>query len=524
MRSTTFTRLNAAVILIIVLGLGTVSISGLYAARWWDDRVRLSNKSYHEHLLLENNLFRLFKRYEDGLLIGESVSGVDVRALETAIDENIANIRAIIEAEIALVGEEELEEIAFLDRMETEIDMVVTRLATLATTETDQDRKSQLIEVLARRIEGRLADLFAEALAEEIEEMEETEVAAAAFRRQSLMLSVVFLATAIACLVASFVQYNRMIRLPLSRLTTYLGTLREGNYSKPTQLGGATEFQELEEVMSKMATTLAEREATREEQRAELARRVDLRTAELQVMINRLELGEDNRKRLLADISHELRTPLTIILGEAEVALRRGDKLPPHSADALARIRDSALHTNQIVDDLLTIARQEAGALRLDRQQIDLRQLLQDAAEMFPHDIQLTLPDDVSMAPVDAVRLRQAILAIFQNAQRYGGSTITAKLYHAQTGYQIAVEDDGPGMPESERLRAFERFYRGTNAGDPGIDGTGLGLPVVQSIVQAHGGSVALDPAALGGLRVTLTLPRGPLKPAADAPAPVRQA
>ena len=259
-----------------------------------------------------------------------------------------------------------------------------------------------------------------------------------------------------------------------------------------------------------MASSLSERELSREEQKKRLEETVEQRTGEQKRLIDRLELGEANRKRFMADISHELRTPLAIILGEADVALRNGRGLSDEASDALTRIRDSAKHTNQIVDDMLTVARQEAGQLRLDRREMDLRKLLEDAAGMFPQEIALDMPSEPARFSVDDVRLRQAVLALFQNAQRHGGPTIAAALVSTSDGFQVTVEDDGPGLSEDEKRSAFERFFRGSNASGQGIEGSGLGLPVVKSIVEAHGGHVALGDAVLGGLRVQIDLPRTP--------------
>nr|MDJ0863012.1 HAMP domain-containing sensor histidine kinase [Gammaproteobacteria bacterium] len=208
------------------------------------------------------------------------------------------------------------------------------------------------------------------------------------------------------------------------------------------------------------------------------------------------------------DISHELRTPLTIILGEADVALRTVSGADESVSDALARIREAARHTNQIVNDLLTVARQEAGQLRLDRRDTDLCKILNDAAQMFPQDVTLNLPREIARLTVDGVRLRQSLLALFQNARRYGGANVSATLSATPDTLSIVVEDDGPGLSDDEKRHAFERFFRGSNASGSGAEGTGLGLPVVKSVVEAHGGTVALTDSDLGGLAVRIELPR----------------
>lgn len=210
----------------------------------------------------------------------------------------------------------------------------------------------------------------------------------------------------------------------------------------------------------------------------------------------------------MADISHELRTPLAIILGEADVALRTATHMGDDVSDALAWIRDSARHTNQIVEDLLTIARHEAGQLRLDRREVDLRKVVHDAAAMFPRTVEIDTPAEPVRLSADEVRLRQCVLALLQNARRYGGPGIRATVVPGASAIEIAVEDDGPGLSAAEKAHAFDRFFRGSNASGQGIEGSGLGLPVVSSIVEAHGGEVRLEDREEGGLRVVIALPR----------------
>ncbi|MEM7641548.1 MAG: HAMP domain-containing sensor histidine kinase [Pseudomonadota bacterium] len=513
MRSTTLFSIYAGAIVALILGFGWVTLYSLERARWWDARIQLAQESHSLHLQLEANVFRLFKQHGDALLIGDRDRGEGERGLEARIDQNMADIRAVIAREIEMVGEEEIEELELLEQMETDIRQVNEALQTISDSGEPLETSAQverLADLLDREIDVHLTQLIDEALAEEIEEVEETLADAAAFRTWNQGLAYGLLLLAFALLVVGFQSFSRQIRAPLIRLKDSLATLRKGDYAQPVALGGSLEFRDLGDVLGDMASSLSERESSREEQQKHLEATVEMRTAELKRLIDRLELGEENRKRLMADISHELRTPLTIILGEAEVALRNIRGLSDETSDALARIRDSARHTNQIVDDMLTVARHEAGQLRLDRRDVDLRKILTEAAAMFPQDIALDMPSEPARLSVDDVRLRQSVLALFQNARRYGGPTIAAALAATPTGFRITVEDDGPGLSADEKRSAFDRFFRGSNASGQGIEGSGLGLPVVKSIVEAHGGQVTLADADNGGLRVRIDLPRHP--------------
>lgn len=509
MKSTTLFGLYGTAILALVIGFGGLTLYSIEKSRWWGDRIRLAQESRSLHLELQGNLFKLFKQHGDALILGDRGRGDSESDLRARIDQNLIDIRGIIAREIQVVGEEEFEELEVLERIEADIRQVLAALARLSASGEPLRSEVQierLADLLEREIDIQLATQFEQSLAEELDEVAETIDDAEAFRLRNQILVAGLLLAALVLVGRGFLSFNRQIRTPLIRLEKSLARLRTGDYGQSPALGGSLEFRNLGVVLGDMARGLLERESSRREQRQQLEKTVETRTAELQRLVDQLELGEENRKRLMADISHELRTPLTIILGEADVALRTSQKLDPEVFDALARIRDSAKHTNQIVDDMLAIARQEAGQLRLDLQMSDVRKILADAASVFPHAVTLETPNAPVMLSVDSVRLRQAVLALFHNAQRYGGPDIVATLGMSGAGVRIEVADNGPGLSLHEKSHAFERFFRGPNASGSGFEGSGLGLPIVKSIVEAHGGQVSLDDAEQGGLLVRIDL------------------
>ena len=513
MRSTTLFGIYSAVIIGLLVSLAGLTLYSLEKSRWWDARTQLAQDVYSLHLRLEANVYRLFKQHGDALLIGDRDRGEGERELQAAIDRNLAEIRNVVAREIRMIGEEEIEELELLDGIEADIREINAAIASLNAAGDPIDNFIQ-IERLAALLDGdidvRLHNKIAAALEEEVAEVEETLADAAAFRASNARLVYGLLATTAGTLFVGLVSFNAQIRQPILRLQRSIDRLRNADYSAPVALGGSREFRDLGDVLSSMGTGLAAREASREEQQKLLEDTVTARTAELQRLIDRLETGEENRKQLMADISHELRTPLAIILGEADVTLRTSANLGADVADALARIRDSAKHTNQIVDDMLTVARYEAGQLRLDRRETDLRKIVRDAVAMFPGAVQVEMPQTQVMAPVDEVRLRQSVLALLQNARRYGGPAITASLEVGGKALVVTVEDDGPGLSAADKSQAFDRFFRGSNASGQGVEGSGLGLPVVKSIVEAHGGTVTLADRDGGGLKVVITLPKEP--------------
>jgi len=522
MRSTTLFGIYAAVIIALIGGLSGLMLYSLEKSRWWDARTQLAQEAYGLHLRLEVNIYRLFKQNGDALLIGDRDGGEGKRELQAAIDQNLSDIRVVIAREIQMVGEEEIEELELLDDLEEDIRAVNAAIATLNESGDPIDNFIQ-IERLAALLDGdidvRLHSKIVEALEEEREEVEEVLADAAAFRAWNRTLVYAILATTALLLLVGLLSFNVQIRRPILGLQASIENLRKGRYADPVKLGGSREFRDLGVVLNEMSSSLGMREASQAEQKRQLEDAVAKRTAEQQQLIKKLETGEENRKQLMADISHELRTPLAIILGEADVTLRTSSNLGDNISDALARIRDSAKHTNQIVDDMLTVARFEAGQLRLDRKETDLRKIIHDAVAMFPGKVEVTGPEAQVPLPVDEVRLRQSVLALLQNARRYGGPSIAASLEQTGAGFVITVEDDGPGLSAAEKSQAFDRFFRGSNVSGQGAEGSGLGLPVVKSIVEAHGGTVELQDADMGGLRVVMTLPKEPrIKVVASGP------
>ncbi|HOV04503.1 MAG TPA: HAMP domain-containing sensor histidine kinase, partial [Kaistiaceae bacterium] len=113
-------------------------------------------------------------------------------------------------------------------------------------------------------------------------------------------------------------------------------------------------------------------------------------------------------------------------------------------------------------------------------------------------------------AAADRQRLRQAVLALAHNVHHHGGDLTAIRLERTPDGYVIAVEDDGPGLADADRERVFERFYRGPNASEVYVDGLGLGLPIVRSIAEAHGGKAWIVEREGGGMSARIGIPDAP--------------
>jgi two-component system OmpR family sensor kinase len=225
--------------------------------------------------------------------------------------------------------------------------------------------------------------------------------------------------------------------------------------------------------------------------------------------------SEQQVRQFVADASHELRTPLTTIAGYTELARRRPDDSDAVTT-ALAKVEDESARMTAMVEDLLLLARLDAGR-PLARDTVDLSRLLveavSDARVVSPeHRWQLELPEDSVEVTGDAERLHQVVTNLLTNARKHtpAGTTVTV----TGTPYGFSVRDDGPGFPPDLRTTAFERFVRGDasrtrapgGTDDGAAGGAGLGLSLVDAIVSAHGGSVSLD-SHPGSTTITVNLP-----------------
>jgi len=203
--------------------------------------------------------------------------------------------------------------------------------------------------------------------------------------------------------------------------------------------------------------------------------------------------SEQQVRQFVADASHELRTPLATISGYTELARRRpGD--PETAATALAKVEEESGRMTALVEDLLLLARLDAGR-PLEREPVDLTRLLleavSDARVLAPdHAWRLDLPGEAVEVTGDEQRLHQVVTNLLTNARKHtpAGTTVTVR---ANAG-GFTVHDDGPGFPPDLAAAAFERFTRGDDSRTR-TGGAGLGLALVSAIVAAHGGSVSLD-------------------------------
>ncbi|MFE3328562.1 sensor histidine kinase [Streptomyces sp. NPDC059176] len=211
--------------------------------------------------------------------------------------------------------------------------------------------------------------------------------------------------------------------------------------------------------------------------------------------------SETRVRQFVADASHELRTPLASIRGYAELPRRSQERTGPDTRHALGRIESEATRMTGLVEDLLLLARLDAGR-PLSYESTDLSPLVVDAVSDAriagpDHVWRLELPDEPATVLADPARLQQVLVNLLANARTHtpAGTTVTARVRPLDRGTAVVLEvcDDGPGIPPDVLPHAFERFARGDVSRSRHAGSTGLGLAIVQAVVAAHGGSVAVE-------------------------------
>ncbi|MDX8146813.1 HAMP domain-containing sensor histidine kinase [Lentzea sp. BCCO 10_0061] len=206
--------------------------------------------------------------------------------------------------------------------------------------------------------------------------------------------------------------------------------------------------------------------------------------------------SETRVRQFVADASHELRTPLAAIRGYAELTRRTTEDLPPEVTHAMSRVESEAVRMTSLVEDLLLLARLDAGR-PLESKDVDLSRLVLDvvgdARIAGPgHRWKLALPEQPVTVPGDVQRLHQVIGNLLSNARAHTppGTTVTTGLSVHNGQVDLTVTDDGPGIPEG--LEVFERFARGDSSRSRAAGSTGLGLSIVSAVVGAHDGDVSV--------------------------------
>lgn len=250
------------------------------------------------------------------------------------------------------------------------------------------------------------------------------------------------------------------------------------------------------------------------EELSRLAETLNAMFERLETMYQRLQESYELQRRFVSDASHELRTPLTTIRGNAELLLKVQNYDSNLAKEALEDIAGEARRLTRLVEDLLALARADAG-YELEKEVVQLDNLLQNIskkARFLGGDEKLLLLNNLckyqTAIKVNVIYFEQLILILLDNAFKYSppGSTVELTAQIQREGWlDITVADRGPGLVPGEEKRIFDRFYRGESA--RGKEGSGLGLAIARWIVNQHAGYINASNRPGGGCIVTVSLP-----------------
>jgi two-component system OmpR family sensor kinase len=225
--------------------------------------------------------------------------------------------------------------------------------------------------------------------------------------------------------------------------------------------------------------------------------------------------SQERLRRFVADASHELRTPVTAISGYAELRRKGGLETPDAEDRAWARVESESARMAALVEDLIMLARLGEGQ-PLVRESVDLVELARDAAADHAaidpeRPVTVEAPESLLLEG-DSQRLHQVVSNLLANVRVHTPpGTLTTILVEDQEAWAVlAVVDDGPGIPEGSLDRVFQRFHRADPSRSRRSGGSGLGLSIVEAIVEAHGGTVDAGKDPGGGARFTVRLPKRP--------------
>jgi signal transduction histidine kinase len=267
------------------------------------------------------------------------------------------------------------------------------------------------------------------------------------------------------------------MRRPLEDLVEASGRLAGGDLDARVAVGGLSETATLGGAFNEMAEELQRRAGERDQ-------------------LDRM------KDEFVLTASHELRSPLTSVQGFAELLLLEREKLSPRQAETVEVILDNTRHLVRLLNDLLDLARSDAGRLTIRPEPTAAAPLIEDAvrtmrAQFDPRGQVLVeeIEPDLPEVEADRDRIRQVLVNLLTNANEYcpQGAEIRVKARRIDAEVEIDVIDDGPGIPPEQLEHIFERFTRGDAGETQRVGGTGLGLAISKSLVELHGGTIAAN-------------------------------
>jgi len=309
--------------------------------------------------------------------------------------------------------------------------------------------------------------------------------------RNTTLLVAAGLAGALLAALILFSGLINSMRAPLGRLVEGARRLAGGDLRTRVEVGGPVEIATLGRAFNEMANSL-ERDARERD---------------------RVERMKDD---FVLTVSHELRTPVTVVKGFAEMLTAQRQSLDPRQYEAAEVIAETSAQLQKMINDLLDLARSDAGKLRIEPKPTPVAPLVQRVGrQMGPHfeernqGFAVSVETDVPDIEADADRIAQVLANLLTNANKYAQEGAKVELAATRVGDEIefAVSDNGPGLGVEELDHVFDRFWRAQSGETQEVGGTGLGLAIAKSLVELHGGAISANSTQGEGATFRFVLP-----------------
>ena len=372
--------------------------------------------------------------------------------------------------------------------------------------ETSIERSYQ-VEMAAQRklAEGVRPAAQRETIAKEEAHREELRGSISGDTRDTAILVAAGLIAGLTGALLLFVGLITSMRRPLEELVAAAGRLAGGDRSARVEVGGLSETATLGTAFNEMA-------------------------AELELEASERDQLDRMKDEFVLTASHELRSPLTSVQGFAELLMMDRDSLSPRQVETVEIILDNCRHLVRLLNDLLDLARSDAGRLTIRPQPTRIGPLVEDVVrtmraqtDQAGQSLTEQIDPELPLVEVEPDRIRQILVNLVTNAHEYSpeNASISVAARVAGAAVQIDVKDDGPGIPPQQAEHIFERFVRGDAGETQRVGGTGLGLAISKSLIELHGGSISVDSEVGRGSTFTVILPLAPagaLETSTDGP------
>ena len=332
---------------------------------------------------------------------------------------------------------------------------------------------------------------------------------------RTALLLVVFLLVAV---VTSVLLARNLVR-PIESIQVAAAKIGSGALDQRIEMSSRDELGALAEEFNRMAARLQASYVGLEEQVQERTRELAMALGKLDEKTRELEAASDHKSEFLANMSHELRTPLNAISGFSQVLRKQlFGEINEKQAEYLDDILASARHLLALIDDVLDLAKVEAGQIELEVSPFSLREALERGVVIVREratrdDVRVSLSADPGVDTVtgDERRIRQVVFNLLSNAVKFApaGSTVDVAATRVDGEVRVSVSDSGPGIAPEDRARIFEEFQQAA-AGREQREGTGLGLALSRRLVELHGGHIWVDSEVGKGSTFVFTLPMPP--------------